>query len=61
MSTRVQIWGKIDRVAPLAQPQRTAPSSEFRGGRPCFDFWQFFGSFLSNQNVNVARFARNVE
>ena len=26
-----------------------------------FNFWQFFGSFLSNQNVNVARFARNVE
>ena len=25
-------------LASLAQPQRTAPFSEFRGGRPCFNF-----------------------
>ena len=25
-------------LATQAQPQRTAPFSEFRGGRPCLDF-----------------------
>ena len=26
-------------LAPFAQPQRTAPFSEFRGGRPCLDIF----------------------
>ena len=26
-------------LAPLAQPQRTAPFSDFRGGRSCLDTW----------------------
>ena len=33
----------IERVvllAPLAQPQRTAPFSDFRGGRPCLDIYR---------------------
>ena len=28
---------RVVSLAPLAQPQRTAPFSKFRGGRPCLD------------------------
>ena len=41
MKSGAEVIERVISFAPLAQPQRTAPYSDFWGGRPCLDFFKY--------------------
>ena len=42
MKSGAEVIERVISLSPLAQPQRTAPFSDFQGGRPCLDLTIIF-------------------